>query len=289
MKHYYIWIAVLILTACRQEISTDVNIPVVTSAFETNTPIPTSTPVFTPTPAFPLPQVLLAGPISIVAIGDDITRGDGDDLGRGYPGRLLELVTQIRPGSWITNFSQSGWTSGDLVNGTVDFSGQLGRAVSEVNSAVGQRRGSVVLVWTGEHDLWELYTGEEPVTREKEDQDVARFSGNINTIIFTLREAGAEVIIAQLDDQSQRPARTRSEIYPNITAEELDRMSLQVQRYNGVIADIANRHNALTVNFYGSDIFIKDATLASDGYHPNPAGYDLITQSWYKALIKILP
>ncbi|MBL8103862.1 MAG: hypothetical protein JNM02_15115, partial [Anaerolineales bacterium] len=49
------------------------------------------------------------------------------------------------------------------------------------------------------------------------------------------------------------------------------------------------QYGALTVDFYNTGIFTNPDTLADDGNHPNPAGYDLITQAWYKALITILP
>jgi lysophospholipase L1-like esterase len=232
---------------------------------------------------------LASGPINIITIGDDFTRGDGDDMGRGYPGRLLELVSHIRPGSSVGSFGQTGWTSDDLILGDEDLSGQLGWAIAEVDSVTSQGRAAVVLVWIGGNDLWELYTGENDVTVAQEEQDAERFSRNIDTIIFELRDANAEVIIAKLDDQSKRPAQTRGETYPDITTDELARMSLQVQRYNEIISETAEKYNALTVDFYGSPIFTQEATLAADGFHPNPAGYDLIAQAWYKTLIKILP
>ncbi len=66
-------------------------------------------------------------------------------------------------------------------------------------------------------------------------------------------------------------------------------MSEQVKRYNTIITEKAAQYGALTVDFYNSDIFTNPETLADDGNHPNPAGYDLITQAWYKQLITILP
>ncbi|MBI3168504.1 MAG: hypothetical protein HYZ22_08505 [Chloroflexi bacterium] len=294
MKHPLLRLTLLLaflMTACYQEIQPNAAIPEVTSVM-TSGPKPalqTAPAPATPTQIFFPAQALTAGPIHIIVIGDDFPHGDGDDDGRGYPVRLLELASQIRPGSTIVNFAQSGWTSDDLVAGEGELSSQLDMAVAEVESAFSQRRAAVVLVWVGGNDLWELYTGVTEVTVEQEEKDALRFSENIDEVLLSLRETGAEAIIARLDDQSQRPARRRSEVYPDITADELLRMSAQLQKYNEIISSKAEEYGVLTVDFYNSEIFVSDATLSADGFHPNSVGYDLIAQAWYKALIKILP
>src|SRR5690349_20435467 len=69
----------------------------------------------------PLPD----GPLTIVALGDSLTQGDGDDSGRGSPVRLLDLVNATRPNSTITNLGQSGWNSDALIAGDQGIESQL--------------------------------------------------------------------------------------------------------------------------------------------------------------------
>lgn len=288
-------LVLFILSACRQEIVGDGALPVVTSVFKStptpvvtpifNTPLPSVTPTFAFVPAQPLPS----GPVNLLTIGDDLTRGDGDEFNRGYPGRLLELISQIRPGSSVTNFGQTGWTSDDLVHGNADFMGQLDRAVTEIQTSTSLGHPIIALVWVGGNDLWELYSGEAQVTPDQEEADVRRFSENMSLTISELRKAGAEVVVAKLDDQAKRPAKTRGEVYPAITAEELERMSQQVIKYNGEIERWADKYGALTVDFFESEVFTSSSTLSSDGMHPNASGYEDLTLLWYKALIPILP
>ncbi|MBE0669480.1 MAG: hypothetical protein IH588_02730 [Anaerolineales bacterium] len=293
MRRIYILTA-LFLSACLQEVPSNWTPQplqiLAPTQIVTETPTSPAPIVPTPTPVlvFSPPAALPAGPISMVAIGDSLTQGDGDETGRGYPGRIIELVNAIRPNSSIANFGQSGWNSNALINGDQGLPGQLQRAVSEVQTAKEQGRGAVVFVWIGSNDLWYLYEYEGDVNDEAEAQDLQRFSSNLDIILKELRLAGAEVIIALLDDQSVRPVAIQGQAFTSITTEELGRMSLQVQHYNEVIAQKADEYGALTVDFYSTDIFTDQAALSDDGNHPNPTGYDLITQKWFEVLSLIL-
>jgi lysophospholipase L1-like esterase len=294
MKHTLIILSIL-LVACTQEIPRDFTpIPSTDFSAPTSTESPASNLITqataTPEPIkFPPVAPLPPGPISMIAIGDSLTEGDGDESGRGYPGRLLALVNEIRVGSTITNFGRSGWNSSALIDGDQGLLGQLPRAVDEIAIAKSQGRGVVVLVWIGSNDLWYLYEFGGDVGDEQEVQELAHFSENIDTILSELRNAGAEVIIALLDDQSKRPIALAGQAFVEITPDELNRMAIQVVRYNEVITQKADQYGALTVDFYNTDIFTNRSTLYDDGNHPNANGYDVIAQKWFEVLLTILP
>jgi lysophospholipase L1-like esterase len=223
----------------------------------------------------------------MVALGDSLTQGDGDDSGRGYPVRLLDLVNTLRPGSTMTNLGQSGWSSDALISGDQGVEGQLSRAVVKLKSATDQGQAAVALVWIGSNDLWYLYEYGQG-TDENDSQDAQRFTSNMDLIISSLRVSGAEVFIALLDNQSRRPVALKGEAFTGITFEELARMSKQVTRYNEIISAEAAQYGAVPVDFYATDIFTSPKTLYDDGNHPNPAGYDLIAQKWFEALKPLL-
>jgi lysophospholipase L1-like esterase len=187
----------------------------------------------------------------------------------------------------MTNLGQSGWNSDALINGDQGLSGQLPRALEELETAVAEGRGAVALVWIGSNDLWYLYEFGEG-SDENDALDAEHFAANLDMILGQLGAAGAHVIVALLDDQSKRPVAVRGEAFPSITSDELNRMSQQVTRYNEIIAEKAAQHGALTVDFYSTDIFTNPATLYDDGNHPNPAGYDIIAQMWLDALNPLL-
>jgi lysophospholipase L1-like esterase len=220
--------------------------------------------------------------LNIVALGDSLTEGQGDEMSIGYPGRIALKMALLNPKALVFNFGKSGWTSADLINGANGEPSELDQAL--------ENDPDIALVWIGSNDLWYLYEyGPEPMTAEAEQQDLEQFKTNIETILSKLTLTGARVIIALLDDQSLRPVvadppNPNEPAFTSITADDLTRMSAHVRAYNTIITLLAQQYNAQTVDFYNTTIFTDASTLAEDGNHPNNAGYDLIAEMWLAAL-----
>ena len=113
----------------------------------------------TPGPSGAAPAAALAGgPVTVIALGDSLTAGEGDDAGKGFVGRLTEAVAARpgRQGSTLTNLGQSGWDSTMLV------SGQDGGGEAEVPQTVAAARAAapgavLATVLIGSNDLWYVY------------------------------------------------------------------------------------------------------------------------------------
>ena len=288
------FILLLVLAACSAPTSPTPPpaSPTARLAVNTSAPPPTSAASqLTVTPTGPAAILLTgapaphlpAGALSIVALGDSLTQGDGDESGQdGYPSRLAELITTLRPDSQMLNLGKSGWSSADLVNGVNGEPATLPQALSA--------RPNLALVWIGSNDLWYLYEyGPEPMTAEAEQQDLNNYAANLDTLLGPLTSSGAAVFIALLDDQSKRPVvanppNPSEPAFSAITPEDLARMSKHVIALNTIIAEKAARYGALTVDFYNTHIFTDPATLYSDGNHPNTTGYEKITAIWYSAI-----
>jgi lysophospholipase L1-like esterase len=249
-------------------------------------PVATATPTPGPSVTIDIPS-LPPGPLTVVAIGDSLTEGQGDDSGQGgYPGRLARLVEEVRPGSKVANVGHSGWTSKDLIEGTGGQPSELAQALDA--------QPDIALVWIGSNDLWYLYEfGPEPMTAGAEEADLTSFAGNLDTILGRLTDQGAVVVVALLDDQSKRPVvahppNPAEPALPATTAADLALMSRHVAAYDDIIRSKAAEYGAITVDFYGSTLFTDAATLSGDGNHPNPAGYDLVARVWWAALAPML-
>ncbi len=253
-------------------------------------------PTAQPAPGGAAPAPLPAGPVTLISLGDSLTEGSGDsDAGVGYPVRLLNKIQALRPGSTLHNLGRSGWVSDDLINGNQDGPSQLQEAIQLLAEANISGKPALATVWIGSNDLWFLYEyGPEPMTAEAEASDLEHFRANMLIIVSTLRLSGAEVLLALLDDQSKRPVvanppNPSEPAFPATTADDRQRMAKHVQEYNAILTEVAGQFGAGLVDFYHTTLFTQAATLDSDGNHPNPAGYDLIADIWFRAAQPLLP
>ena len=287
------FILTLLITACSVPVN---KTPTLTTTpptetihlISTQTPLSSETPAAIPVFASTKVQIQLPeGPLKLVAIGDSLTQGDGDESGlNGYPTRLAKLIEAARPGAQILNLGKSGWTSNDVLNGVNGEAPTLQLALTA--------NPNIALVWIGSNDLWYLYEyGPDPMTTEADHQDLENYKTNIDSILRQLHESGATTFIALLDDQSKRAvvANPPNPAEPAFTATspiDLVLMSEHVKAMNEIIKEKASLYGAITVDFYDTDIFTNPSTMYSDGNHPNTAGYEKITELWFSAITPFL-
>ena len=237
---------------------------------------------------------LAAGPVTVIALGDSLTAGDGDDAGKGFVGRLTEAIAARpgREGSTLTNLGQSGWDS------TMMVSGQDGGAPAELPQAVAAARAAapgtvLATVLIGSNDLWYVYQNGavDPTPRAEEDAMVATYRANLERTLRELQAAGAVVVVGLPDDQSARPiavdmGRLNQQL-SNVTAEEVGKMSRLAEVLGRTAAEVAAAHGVRTVDT--NDPFWADpARMAEDGIHPNAAGYTALAELWMGGVTPLL-
>jgi lysophospholipase L1-like esterase len=241
----------------------------------------------------PAPTALPPGPVTVIALGDSLTSGDGDDAGQGFVGRLTEDIGSRpgREGSTLVNLGQSGWDSTAVVDGQDGAPAPLAQAVDAARAAAPGAVLATVLI--GSNDLWYVYQNgtEDPTPRADEDAAAATYRTNLDRAVRELRDAGAVVVVGLPDDQSVRPgvadiARLH-ELLPDVTEEEVGRMSALSEVLAQAATEVAAEHGVPTVDT--DDPFWADpATMADDGIHPNAAGYTTMAARWVAAVDPLL-
>lgn len=230
--------------------------------------------------------------MTVVALGDSLTAGVGDDSGQGYAGRLTEAIG-AEPGrrnSTLVNLGASGWDSTMLVDGQEGTPAQLAQAVEEVRNAADSGSAVLATVLIGSNDLWYLYNNgsADGTAAGEEDAAVGTYRKNLDRTVRELQAAGAFVVVGLPHDQTVEPGVADlyrlHEVLPDVTAEEVDQMSRLAERLARAAEAVAADQAALTVDT--NDSFWADPSkMAEDGIHPNGAGYEDLAALWM-AVIK---
>jgi lysophospholipase L1-like esterase len=229
--------------------------------------------------------------VTVVALGDSLTAGEGDESGQGFAGRLTEAISAKpeRANSTLVNLGQSGWDSTMMVNGQDGAPAELGPAVDEVRKATAGGATVLATVLIGSNDLWYVYQNgtSNPASGAEEDAALATYRTNLDRTVSELQQAGAVVVVGLPDDQSRRPGVVEIErlhqYLPDITSEEVGKMSALAKRMAETAQQVAAGHGVLTVST--NDPFWADpAKMAPDGVHPNAAGYADLAAKWMQVV-----
>jgi lysophospholipase L1-like esterase len=234
------------------------------------------------------------GPVTVVAVGDSLTYGEGDEEGLGgFVGRVTEAIgaESGREGSTLENLGISGWTSDMVINGEGEGGapGQLPAAVDTITEAVDSGSAVLATYLIGSNDMWFLYEyGEgEGTSADAEEEMLEVYRANVDQTITELQDAGAFVVVGLPDDQSIRPAVVDIEVLnqqlANVTEEEVAQMSELSVRMDEIMAEVAAEHGAPVVDTNGS-YWADQETMADDGIHPNAAGYQLMADQWLEVI-----
>ena len=239
------------------------------------------------------PDALADGPVTYVALGDSLTFGEGDEEGLGYVGRLAAEIAAApgRAESSVVNLGQSGWDSTQMV-GQEGSPGQLDAALAEVNAAVAAGRAALATVLIGSNDLWYLYEyPTEGTTAADEDAAAETYRDNLDRTVRELSAAGAVVILGLPDDQSVRPGVVEIALLhnylPNITVEEVQKMSAVAERLGTITEEVAAEHGVRTVDT-NAPFWADTAKMSSDGIHPAAAGYADLAELWLPVIQDVL-
>ncbi|MDQ0971966.1 lysophospholipase L1-like esterase [Neobacillus niacini] len=196
--------------------------------------------------------------LHIVAIGDSLTRGTGDETGKGYVGYLLdEIKEKSKQDVRLTNLGISGQESG-----------QLKEQIQQTEVKRQLQSADMILVTMGGNDLFRGGQG----LLEFENADIEdiekKFLKNMNFIFQQIRASNSEANVFFIGLYN-----------PFSELEQGKEMSAVVRHWNYQSAELSAAFPKIVFvpTFDLFELRVNDY-LYTDKFHPNTKGYRLIAE-----------
>lgn len=209
-------------------------------------------------PAPPEKGTIDRGDMTVVAMGDSLTRGTGDDSGKGYVGFVSEnLKDRLKPQEiTVRNLGINGQTSGNLL-----------KQIDQPNIQKQIAEADVILMTIGGNDLFQKGETILHLNLEKVQQLQQQYLANLEQIFTKIRNQNklATVFILGLYN-------------PFIEFDESDTTNGIVRAWNHATETVAGKFKKIVFvpTFDLFQLSVNDY-LYSDHFHPNQAGYQLIS------------
>lgn len=186
----------------------------------------------------------------IVAIGDSIVLGRGDNEGGGWVTRLKRFWEPKDFYNVVYNLGVPGQTSVDL----------LKRFDAECTSRIYYLRKSdkhVIIMGIGINDSRSHHTSEEDFTK------------NIQKLIEQAKKHTKNVVLLGLTPVDEKLAKN----YEGTTF-----TNERIKKFNQIIKSVSAKNQVFFVEIFDTLIELDYVHLLSDGLHPNAQGYDVLFQ-----------
>ncbi|QNG60426.1 GDSL-type esterase/lipase family protein [Metabacillus idriensis] len=197
-----------------------------------------------------------SGDYQIIALGDSLTRGTGDQSGKGYVGYLMDdLKGKTKQDIRLSNLAIKGQVSAQVVEQLQKP--EIKRQVSTADA---------VVMTIGGNDLFQGGRALENLSSAENDQVKARYLENLDKIIQEIRNANPEAMIYHVGLYN-----------PFNDLDDAKTTSAIVRQWNFESAEIAAGYpKVIMVPVF--DLFEQNVNnyLFSDKFHPNSEGYKLI-------------
>ncbi len=215
-------------------------------------------------------QLLSREKIQIVALGDSLTKGTGDQTGKGYVGTVQQLLKteSDKPVYVLGNFAVNGYRTDQLLR---DLDTQQGvvNALSQAN---------LILLTIGANDLFQLAREQFDVSA---DIDAAAIEQRLPQTIDRLK-----TVFEKLEEINSQATILYVSLYnPFGDMDQERKASHAIQKFNFMAYELTNQYpNMIVVPTF--DLFVShpDSYIFSDHFHPNAEGYQRIAERILKVL-----
>jgi lysophospholipase L1-like esterase len=208
--------------------------------------------------------------IHIVALGDSLTKGTGDESGKGYVMNVKEQLEQItgKPVYVKGNFGVNGYRTDQLLHDL-----QTKSAVVDTLS-----KANLIMLTIGGNDLFQLARTELNLAADIDPAALLKrlpeATGRLEQILTTLAEINPEASIVYIGLYN-----------PFLDLDETGQSSLIIQQFNHEAFEVANRFPNMTlVPTYDLFQLNHGKYIYSDHFHPNRFGYERMAERIVQAL-----
>ena len=116
---------------------------------------------------------------------------------------------------------------------------------------------------------------------------LSQYQADLETLLSTLQSrTHAAIFMANLPDMSQLPAIQQQFIGINscLIGQSASQIRAMVAQWNAVLAQEAQRHNAVLVDLSQFNLAANPGYISSDGFHPSTAGYLQLANLFWSAI-----
>lgn len=210
------------------------------------------------------------GHLDIVALGDSLTAGMGDQTGLGYVGRVRNRLTEAGygPVRLLNNLAVNGYRTDQLL-----------ADLDKPSVAASVRNADLILFTIGGNDLFQSFRAGMDARPETMPGDglkkaIPEPAERLGRIFERLAAIRPEALIVYVGLYN-----------PFADLDETGETSAAVAEWNAIAGRLANRHpNVLMVPV--ADLFERHPGryLYTDHFHPNAQGYERIAERVFRAL-----
>ncbi|MCA1030261.1 SGNH/GDSL hydrolase family protein [Bacillus timonensis] len=194
--------------------------------------------------------------LKIVALGDSLTRGTGDESGKGYIGYMLEeLQEKTDRNITISNLAIKGQRSKQLVE-----------QVQQPEIQRQLKQAEVIVLTIGGNDLFQSGQALFHFSTEQIDRSKESYLTNLSTVFTTIRDINKEAVVYYVALYNPFNDLTDSQTTSSVVREWNYASSEEAAKFVHIITVPTYDLFELNVNDY----------LYSDKFHPNSQGYKLI-------------